>query len=179
MSEPFLGEIRMVGFNFAPLGWALCNGQQLAINQYTALFSLLGTTYGGNGTTTFNLPDLQGRVAIHQGNGAGLSPYVIGQQAGTENVTLALNQMPSHNHTVAVNDQPANANNPTGAILAAGNTGGRPPTLTNEYTNAAATGTLAAAAVSLAGGNLPHANIQPYLTVNFIIALTGIFPSRG
>ncbi|MGA3049801.1 MAG: tail fiber protein [Terracidiphilus sp.] len=179
MSEPFLGEIRTVGFNFAPTGWALCNGQTLSISQYTALFSLLGTTYGGNGTTTFNLPNLQSRVPIHQGQGAGLSPYVIGQNGGVENVTLLSNQMPLHNHNVNVNSQNGNQSNPSGMILAVGNTGGREPAVTLDYTNAAATGTLAPTAVSQSGGNVPHPNIQPYLTVNFIIALVGIFPSRS
>jgi microcystin-dependent protein len=177
--DPFLGEIRMVGFNFAPTGWALCNGQTLPISQYTALFSLLGTTYGGNGTTTFNLPDLQGRVPIHQGNGSGLSPYVIGQKGGAENVTLLVNQMPTHNHLVNVNNQPGSNPDPTNGILAEGNNGARPPVLAHNYTAAAATGTLAPTAIAASGGNLPHTNIQPYLTVNFIIALVGIFPSRS
>ncbi|MGD0681343.1 MAG: tail fiber protein [Terracidiphilus sp.] len=177
--DPFLGEIRMVGFNFAPTGWALCNGQTLPISQYTALFSLLGTTYGGNGTTTFNLPDLQGRVPIHQGNGSGLSPYVIGQKGGAENVTLLVNQMPTHNHLVNVNNQPGSNPDPTNGILAEGNNGARPPVLAHNYTAAAATGSLAPTAIAASGGNLPHTNIQPYLTVNFIIALVGIFPSRS
>jgi microcystin-dependent protein len=169
----------MTGFNFAPVGWALCNGQTLSISQYSALFALLGTTYGGNGTTTFNLPDLQGRVPIHWGNGAGLTPYVIGENGGTENVTLLYNQMPSHNHLVNVNNQAGPNQDPTNGILAEVNNGARPPVLAHCYTNSAATGTLAPTALTTAGGNLPHANIQPFLTVNFIIALTGIFPSRG
>jgi microcystin-dependent protein len=177
--DPFLGEIRMVGFNFAPVGWALCNGQTLSISQYAALFSLLGTTYGGNGTTNFNLPNLQGRVAIHQGNGAGLSPYVIGQVGGAENITLLSNQMPLHNHLVNVNNQAGISADPTNKILAETATSDRTPVLTNSYTTNAATGTLAATAVSQSGGNQPHPNLQPYLTVNFIIALTGIFPSRS
>jgi microcystin-dependent protein len=177
--DPFLGEIRMVGFNFAPSGWALCNGQTMSIQQYAALFSLLGTTYGGNGTTNFNLPNLQGRVPIHPGSGAGLSPYVIGQNGGTENVTLLSNQMPTHNHLVNVNSQPGINANPTNGILAETATADRSPVLTHTYTTAAATGTLAPSAVSIAGGNQSHPNIQPYLTVNFIIALVGIFPSRG
>jgi|ERR1035441_2243646 microcystin-dependent protein len=176
--DPFLGEIRMVGFNYAPTGWALCNGQTLSIQQYSALFALLGTTYGGNGTTNFNLPDLQGRMPIHQGNGANLSPYVIGQKGGAENVTLLSNQMPMHNHLVNVNNQPGGNPDPTNGILAEGNNGARPPILTHNYTTSAATGTLAQTAISIAGGNLPHPNIQPYLTVNFIIALVGIFPPR-
>jgi len=179
MSDQYLGEIRMVGFNFAPVGWALCNGQTLSISQYTALFSLLGTTYGGNGTTTFALPNLQGRVPIHQGSGSGLSPYVIGQSGGAETVTLTQQQIAAHNHTISVNNQNGSQSDPTNAILAVGNTGGRSPTVNNNYTTAAGTGTLAPAAVSQAGGNQPHTNIQPYLTVNFIIALTGIFPSRS
>jgi microcystin-dependent protein len=178
--DPFLGEIRMTGFNFAPVGWALCNGQTLPISQYSALFALLGTTYGGNGTTNFNLPDLQGRLPIHWGNGTGLSPYVIGEKGGTENVMLQSNQMPIHNHLVNVNNQNGGASDPTNGILAVGNTGGgRTPTINLDYTTAAATGTLAPTAVSVAGGNVPHPNIQPFLTVNFIIALVGIFPSRS
>jgi len=178
MSDPFLGEIRMVGFNFAPTGWALCNGQTLSISQYAALFALLGTTFGGNGTTTFNLPNLQGRVPIHQGNGAGLSPYVMGEAGGAENVTLLSNQMPAHNHLVNVNNAAGNSADPTGKILAETATESRPPVLTQTYTSNAATGTLAPTAVSIAGGNVPHANLQPFLTVNFIIALVGIFPTR-
>jgi microcystin-dependent protein len=177
--DQFLGEIRMTGFNFAPNGWALCNGQTLSISENSALFALLGTFYGGNGVSTFNLPDLQGRVPIHQGNGPGLSPYVIGENGGTENVTLLSNQMPAHNHLVGVNNQNGGNADPTNAILAVGNTGGRSPAATDDYTTSAATGNLAANAVSIAGGNQPHSNLQPFLTVNFIIALTGIFPSRG
>jgi len=119
MSEPFVGEIRAFGFDFAPQGWLQCNGQTLAISQYAALFSLLGTTYGGNGTTNFQLPNLQGRVAIGQGNGAGLSPYVMGQAAGTENVSLATAQIPSHTHAVnAVTTTNNNVASPSGAYPA-------------------------------------------------------------
>jgi len=179
MSDPFLGEIRMTGFNFAPVGWALCNGQTLSISQYSALFALLGTTFGGNGTTTFNLPNLQGRVPIHQGSGAGLSVYVMGEAGGAENVTLLSDQMPVHNHLVNVNNVAGNSADPTGKILAETADGSRPPVLTQSYTSNSATGTLAPTAVAAAGGNLPHANLQPFLTVNFIIALVGIFPSRS
>jgi microcystin-dependent protein len=179
MSDPFLGEIRMTGFNFAPVGWALCNGQTLSIAQYSALFALLGTTYGGNGVSTFNLPDLQGRVPIHQGSGPGLNPYLIGENGGTENVTLLSNQMPIHNHLVNVNNAAGTSADPTSKLLAETATDSRTPTLTQTYTSNAATGTLAPTAISTAGGNLPHPNLQPFLTVNFIIALTGIFPSRG
>ena len=179
MSDPFVGEIRMTGFNFAPTGWALCNGQTMSISQNAALFSLLGTTYGGNGVSTFNLPDLQGRVPIHKGNGAGLSVYVIGENGGAENVTLLSNNMPIHNHLVNVNNAGGTSADPTSKILAETSNGERTPVLTNTYTTNAATGTLAPTAVSTAGGNVPHTNIQPFLTVNFIIALVGIFPSRN
>src|SRR6202140_5268647 len=123
MSEPFLGEILMVGWNFAANGWALCNGQLMSISQNQALFALLGTTYGGDGVTTFALPNLQGRVPIHQGTGVGLSPYTIGEIAGSENITLLTNQMPQHNHLVAVSNQPGAVADPTNATLAQGNPG--------------------------------------------------------
>jgi microcystin-dependent protein len=180
MAEPFLGEIRMVGWNFAANGWALCNGQLMPISQYQALFALLGTTYGGDGVQTFALPNLQGRVPIHQGTGPGLSPYTIGELAGSENITLLTNQMPQHNHLVAVSNQPGAVSDPTNATLAQGNSGsGRTPVLISDYVSSAATGSLAPATISNAGGNQPHSNIQPFLCINFIIALTGIFPSRS
>ncbi len=179
MSEPFLGEIRMTGFNFAPTGWALCNGQTLSISANAALFSLLGTTYGGNGVSTFNLPDLQGRVPIHWGNGAGLTPYVIGESAGTENVTLLYNNMPLHNHLINVNNAAGNSADPSNKILAETANDARPPVLTQTYTSNASNNTLAPTSVSNAGGNVPHTNLQPFLTVNFIIALAGIYPSRS
>lgn len=180
MADPFLGEIRMVGFNFAPVGWALCNGQTLSISAYSALFALLGTTYGGNGTSTFQLPDLQGRVPIHQGTGAGLTTYVIGENGGTENVTLLTNNLPAHNHLMNVNSNAGNVISPVGSILAAGNNGDtRNPQTFPDFTQAAGNGTLAVTAIQNTGGNVPHQNIQPYLCVNFIIALSGIFPSRN
>jgi microcystin-dependent protein len=180
MSEPFLGEIRMVGWNFAANGWALCNGQLMPISQYQALFALLGTTYGGNGTTTFALPNLQGRVPINQGTGLGLSPYTIGQSSGSESITLLPNQMPAHNHLMGVSNLPGAVADPTNAIMAQGNSGaGRSPVLVSDYVSTAATGTLAPTAIAPSGGNQPHSNIQPFLCINFIIALTGIFPSRS
>jgi microcystin-dependent protein len=180
MAEPFLGEIRMVGWNFAANGWALCNGQLMPISQYQALFALLGTTYGGDGVQTFALPNLQGRVPIHQGTGPGLSPYTIGELAGSENITLLTNQMPQHNHLVAVSNQPGAVSDPTNATLAQGNSGsGRAPVLISDYVSSAATGSLAPTTISIAGGNQPHSNIQPFLCINFIIALNGIFPSRN
>ena len=178
--NPFIGQILMVAFNFAPVGWALCNGQLLSIAQNTALFSLLGTTYGGDGKTTFALPNLQSRVPVHQGQGSGLSPYVIGNVGGTENVTLLATQMPSHNHLINVNNTPGTGPDPTTKIQAEAATGDpRNPTLISQFTAAAPTGTMAPTTVSMTGGGQPHANIQPYLTINFIIALQGIFPSRN
>src|ERR1700692_840731 len=174
--DPFLGEIRMVGWNFVANGWALCNGQLMPINQYSALFSLLGTTYGGNGTTTFALPNLQGRVPIHQGIGQGLSTYTIGESSGSENITFLPNQMPAHNRLMGVSNLPGAVADPTNAILAQGNSGaGRSPVPVSNYVSTAATGTLAPTAIAPSGGNQPHSNIQPFLCINFIIALNGIF----
>lgn len=177
MSTPFIGEIRIFGFNYAPVGWALCNGQMLAISQYTALFSLLGTTYGGNGVSTFQLPNLQSRVPLHFGTGLGLSTYNMGEEGGVENVTLLYNQMPVHNHLIEVDANASGKNTPSGSIL-----GTVPPLAPAEnkiYSGNAANATMSPAAVSTAGGNLPHNNLQPFLAVNYCIALEGIFPSRG
>ena len=181
MSEPFIGQISMFAGNFAPRGWALCNGQLLPIQQNAALFSILGTTFGGNGSTTFALPDLRGRVPVHQGQGPGLSPYTLGQSGGIENVSLLVTQMPGHNHLVGVSNAAGTVTDPTNALPAQINTGTvrQPATTAFGYAPPPQTGTLAAAAVSMAGGSQPHANIQPYLAVNFIIALNGIFPSRN
>jgi len=173
MSDPFIGEIKMVGFNFAPRYWATCDGQLLPIAQNTALFSLLGTMYGGNGINTFALPDLRGRVPIHQGQGPGLSPYTIGQVAGTENTTLLSSQMPTHNHLVNVNTGAGTQASPGGGFLAVESTG------TSQNYAGSANGSLNAAAVSTAGGNQPFSILQPYLCINFVIALQGIFPSRN
>ena len=174
MSNPYLGEIRMFAGNFAPSGWQFCNGQLLSISQYSALFAILGTTYGGNGTTNFALPNLQGRVAIHWGNGAGLSPYVIGQQAGVENVTLLATQMPVHNHSVNAVASGGNSATPASALPAIESTG-----TSLDYSTAAAGTTMNPAMVGNAGGGQPHTNVQPYLAVSFIIAMAGIFPSRN
>jgi microcystin-dependent protein len=180
MAEAFLGEIRMVGWNFAANGWALCNGQLMPISQYSALFSLLGTTYGGDGRQTFALPNLQGRVPIHQGTGLGLSPYAIGQASGSENITLLPAQMPQHNHLVGVSNQQGSVADPTNATLAQGNSGSsRSPVAVSDYVSTAATGALAPGTISMTGGSQPRSNIQPYLCINFIIALVGIFPSRA
>lgn len=188
MSDPFLGEIKLVGFNFAPVGWALCNGQILPISQNTALFSLLGTTYGGNGQTTFALPNFQSRVPVHQGQGAGLSPYVMGEQAGTETVTLTTQQIPAHTHglteanakaVVLVRSDAANASVPNGAFLGGANIYVTGQSAANAALNAASMKFGAGAVTEITGGSQPHPIIQPYLCVNFIIALQGIFPSRN
>lgn len=200
MSEPFIGEIRMFGGNFAPRGWALCNGQTLPISQNAALFSILGTTYGGNGQTTFMLPNLQGRVAIHAGQSPGTSQYVLGESAGTENVTLLQTQMPMHTHvatfsptggtplavSIATADVAATAPTPGGNILAQGKDA-RGAVVSDYAAPSAATGTLGggsltgtgAVTVTPAGGSQPFSVIQPYQVVNYIIALVGIFPSRN
>jgi len=174
MSEPFLGEIRMFGFSFAPEGWALCNGQILAISQYTALFSLLGTYYGGNGQTTFALPNLQSCVAIHQGRGPSLSPYVLGQTGGVETVTLTTAQMPTHTHLVQCNTGGGNQATPSGGLPAVESTG-----TSLDYSNAPPNDSMNSAMIETQGGSQAHPNLQPYLCVNFCIALQGIFPSRN
>ena len=171
MSEPFVGEIRLFAFNFAPTGWAMCQGQTLPISQNTALFSLLGTTYGGNGTTTFQLPDLQGRVPLSMGNGAGLSSYEMGQAGGAENVTLTEAQMPAHSHLLQASDAPATANKPAGKVL------GR----ARDKTFAGApdgTTTMGPASITSVGGGQPASVLQPFLGLNFCISLFGIYPSR-
>ncbi len=172
MVDNYLGEIRATGFNFAPQGWALCNGQILSISQNTALFSLLGTMYGGDGRSTFALPNLQGQVAIAFGQGPGLSDYSQGETDGVESVTLLTTEMPAHSHQVNaendIGDQAGPANN-FWADSANRN---------NEYSTTANT-TMNLQAISITGGNQPHENRQPFLVVNYIIALQGIFPPRG
>ena len=167
MSTPFLGEIRTFGFNFAPRGYAMCNGQTLSISQNDALFSLLGTTYGGNGTTTFNLPDLRGRHGIHFGQGPGLGNYVEGEQAGTETVTLLSTEMPQHSHQPQASTVDETTNRPGSAF----------PTKGGVY--AGATDTTLMGPTNTAGGNQPHNNLPPYLVLNYCIALQGVFPSRN
>lgn len=205
MSEPFLGEIRMVGFNYAPRGWAFCQGQLMSIAQNSALFALLGTTFGGDGVTTFALPDYRGRDPIGMGNGPGLTPVIQGEKAGTENVTLIQSQMPIHTHTAVSAPFSASLTGPinipaatTGTTQAApGNTtvlgpiaaGGRAGTLYATTTadttlspfNATITGNLTPGnpTIGSAGGSQPVAIRNPYLGTNFIIATEGIFPSRN
>lgn len=171
MPTPFVGEIRIFAGNFAPTGWAMCNGQLLAIQQNIALFSLLGTTYGGNGVSTFALPNLQGRAPMFFGQGPGLSPRTLGQALGTETHTLSLPEIPNHTHPLSANS----ANGTTDGTL--GNVMARSPAGIPQFApNFDAT--MAPDAVSAAGGSQPHNNMQPYLALNFIIALQGVFPSR-
>lgn len=174
--DAYIGEIRMVGFNFAPRGWAMCEGQLLPIASNTALFSILGTTYGGNGTTNFALPDLRGRAPIHTGasQGAGLSPVVLGQMSGQESVTLLPQNVPPHTHLINGTTADGNSGNPQGAIPA--NT----KLLDKEYSNASANTMMNSAMVGPAGGsNFPVNNMQPYLGMYYVICLQGIFPPRN
>jgi microcystin-dependent protein len=173
MSDPFVGEIRMVGFNFAPVGWATCNGQLLPISQNQALFSLLGTTYGGNGTSNFALPNLQGRVPVHEGsNGSG--SYVLGQAAGAETVKLTVNNLPAHSHQVNCVDSGGTQASPAGTYPAIESTG-----TSLDYSIANPTAQMIPTMIADTGGGQAFSVEQPYLCVNFIIALQGIFPSRN
>ncbi len=182
-TEPFIGEVKIFGFNFAPKGYATCQGQLLAISQNTALFSLLGTQYGGNGTVTFGLPDLQGRVAIGQGQGPGLPPYTIGERSGQPNVTLVSSNIPSHIHTlngmkVRLQASTANAaeSSPDGTFPALTATASYSDTPTpNVFTGHAAVG----GTTDPTGSNQPFSVMNPYLCINYSIALNGIFPSRN
>ncbi len=171
--DPFIGQIIMFAGNFAPQGWALCDGQQLAIAQNQALFSILGTTYGGNGQTTFALPDLRGRVPLHPGQGPGLSSYALGQSAGVESVTLSVLQIPGHTHTFSPSctTDPPTSNAPDNAVPA--------PIESLQAFGTEANASMRPGNSSSVGGSQPHANIQPYNCVNFIIALQGIYPSRS
>lgn len=166
MSEPFLAEVRMVGFNFAPRGWAFCDGQILPINQNQSLYSLLGTTYGGDGRTTFALPDLRGRTPIHV-DGA----HREGQKSGEETHTLSANEMPQHTHLVQATNNPATSDDPSGKVLATAATD-----TYGAFTSPVNAGT---GSIANAGGGQAHENMQPYLAVNFCIALQGLFPSRN
>ena len=169
MAEPFLAEIRIVSFTFPPKGWALCDGQLLPINQNQALFALLGTTYGGNGQTTFALPDLRGRAPLQVGASAGGSAHTLGERAGETAHTLTLAELPVHAHAVNVTNQPGTQASPAGNFLAAHRGG---------YIEAAAAA-MHAGAISNTGGSQAHLNMQPFLALNFCIALQGIFPSQS
>jgi microcystin-dependent protein len=180
MSNPFVSEIRMFGFNFAPTGWALCNGQLLPISQNTALFSLLGTSFGGNGQSNFALPNLQSSVPLHAGDGAGLSQRFIGEIGGEQNVTLLISEMPAHNHSFVCTTATAtvvtsNTNQP-----AYGFTGNFQSSVEAKmYSTVAPNATMNPNAIGITGGSQPHNNLMPYLTVSFCIAMQGVFPARG
>ena len=171
MADPFVAEIRIFPFNFAPRGWAFCDGQLLPISQNTALFSLLGTTYGGNGKSNFALPDLQGRAAMHPGQGQGLSLRDLGEQGGEETVTLLVSEIPLHTHQLRGTTALGDDNDPPDKLLA--RTAGR-----NIYGVAQNLVNMAFQALPPAGGGLPHNNMQPYLTLNFCLAMQGVFPPR-
>lgn len=184
--EPFLGQIMMFGGNFAPRGWAFCDGQLMSIAQYSALFSILGTTYGGDGRTTFALPDLRGRAPIHMGHGPGLTQRSFGSQSGSETTTLNVTNMPSHTHgasftetsaQIAAHEGPGNKSEPNpGNVLAEIANGYRAGEANTTIDGGQITGNVT---VSPTGGSQPFNNMQPYTTVNFVIALQGVFPSRG
>jgi microcystin-dependent protein len=179
--EVFLGTIQSFGFNFAPTGWALCNGQLLPISQNAALFSLLGTTYGGNGTTTFQLPNLQGRLPMHQGTGPGLTPRVIGEISGSENQTLLTSNMPAHSHALNATTAAATGSTPQNTILALANGAdnlGNPVTV-QIYGPPPANTIMNPAAIGSTGNSTPFSIMPPFLVINFCIALSGIFPSRN
>jgi|SRR6267154_3644537 len=166
MAQPYVGEIRMFAGNFAPSGWMLCSGQLLPISENETLFQLIGTTYGGDGQSTFALPDLQSRVPIHQGNG-----FTLAQTGGAEEITLTVNQIPAHSHPMVASTSPGTLNAPNGNVTSAS------PTVT-LYIEDVTDFNLSPSAVGSVGGSQPHTNIQPYLTINFIISLFGIFPSQ-
>lgn len=181
MTSPFVAEIRVFGFNFAPTGWAQCNGQLLPISQNTALFSLLGTYYGGDGKSTFALPDLQGSAATHQGQGAGLQDWFLGQMEGSEYVTLLQSEIPLHTHTLSATTANANSAAAANAQLAKAIKGNLQASNTARmYSNIATPATqMSPYGLAIAGGSLPHNNMMPYLTLNFCIALQGVFPARN
>lgn len=172
MADPFVAEIRIFPFNFAPKGWAWCDGQLLPLSQNTALFSLLGTTYGGNGKSNFALPDLQGRAPMFWGQGPGLSLHDIGETGGSETVSLLESEIPSHSHNVMASNQPAEDRSPAGEIL------GRSVGASLYQTTTTGLQAMSPLSLAPAGGDQPHNNMQPYLTFYFCIALQGVFPPR-
>jgi microcystin-dependent protein len=174
MGNPFVGEIRMFAGNFAPAGWMFCSGQLLPISEFETLFNLIGTTYGGDGESTFALPNLQSRLPVHMGTGPGLSNYQLAQSGGVESVTVTTNQLPTHTHPALASDGTgSNTANPAGAVWSAGD-------LQNYSGSAAATGFMGSAAINTtpSGGSQPHDNMVPFLCINYIISLFGIFPSQ-
>lgn len=171
MGSPFIGELRLVGFNFAPVNWAQCQGQIIAISDNSTLFNLIGTTYGGNGQSTFALPNLQSRIPVHMGTGSSGTTYLIGQTGGVESVTLTINQYPSHTHSAMANSNATGSvNSPNNNILSTGQ---------NIYRNQTPSVNMADGMLSNDGGSQPHNNLQPYLALNWIISLLGIFPSQS
>ena len=172
MGTPYVGEIRMFGGSFPPNGWAFCDGQELPISEYDTLFNLIGTTYGGDGQSTFMLPDLQGRAPIHQGTGPGLSTYNIGEQAGVEGVTLTTQQIPNHPHAWAASSGGGTSNTPANNVVAS-------PPVAKLYRAGTPSDPMSATIIQPAGGSQPHENMQPYLTISFIISLFGIFPTQS
>lgn len=171
MGTPFIGEIRMFGGNFAPRGFAFCNGQLLAISQNDVLFNLIGTTYGGDGQSTFALPDLRGRIPVHAGQGPGLSGYSLGQNGGSEAVTLTQQQLPAHTHAALAQSAAGNQTAPGGAIWAASGL--------NQFSTNPPNAGMSAAAIVPAGGSQSHDNMMPYQAISFIIALEGIYPTQS
>ena len=171
MSDPYIGEIRMFAGSFAPAGWAFCDGQQIPISENDALFTLIGTTYGGDGQETFNLPDLQGRVPIHMGTGPGLGPYQIGEKAGVESVTLTTQQIPTHNHGWQASTGQGTSNTPQNNVTAS-------PPVMKLYRVGVPSDPMSSTIIQPSGGTQPHENLQPYLTISFIISLFGIFPRQ-
>jgi len=172
--DPFVAEIRIFAFNFAPKGWAFCDGQILPLSQNTALFSLLGTTYGGDGKSNFALPNLQGAAPMHPGQGPGLSLYDLGESGGSDTITLLESEIPAHSHNLVANSLIGNTHDPTNNALS--RSGGGFAYQSNSTQNLVA---MAGQAISPAGGDQPHNNLQPYLTLNFCIALQGVFPPRS
>jgi len=166
MSDPYVGEIRMAGFNFAPVGWSFCNGQLLPISEYVALYNLIGTTYGGDGQQTFALPDLQCRIPFHQG-----SSFILGQLSGTENVTLTTSQLPIHTHSLAASSAAGAQTSPAGGLWA--------QSTLDQFSTEANSHTMDPSAIVATGGSQPHDNMPPFLVINFIISLYGIFPSQN
>lgn len=180
--DPFVGQIMMFGGNFPPRGWALCNGQLLAISSNDALFSLLGTMYGGDGRTTFALPDLRGMSALGMGHGPGLSDRRIGARVGAETVTLSANEMPSHAHQLSATNTAANTSDPSGATIANENVvveRGAAAIPVNGYSNIAANAAMGSTSIANSGGSQAHVNMQPSIAMNYVIALQGVYPSRS